>query len=160
MTGPLPRRGDRVPDARGAVSGGVVTVPERTQELIAAAAAEPAAGESMLLALCRLCVVGLSLMGAALVLLSSAGWTGVVAATDGTAAAAEDLQFDLGEDPGVDAARAGPVLTPDLTVTSDRWPLFVPTAVGVGWPRCSRSRCGPAGSPSGCWTCTGTPPGS
>jgi len=111
MTGPLPRRGDRVPDARGAVSGGVVTVPERTQELIAAAAAEPAAGESMLLALCRLCVVGLSLMGAALVLLSSAGWTGVVAATDGTAAAAEDLQFDLGEDPGVDAARAGPVLT-------------------------------------------------
>lgn len=99
MTGPLPRRGDRVPDARGAVSGGVVTVPERTQELIAAAAAEPAAGESMLLALCRLCVVGLSLTGAALVLLSSAGLDRVVAATDGTAAAAEDLQFDLGEGP-------------------------------------------------------------
>ena len=61
--------------------------------------AEPAAGESMLLALCRLCVVGLSLTGAALVLLSSAGLDRVVAATDGTAAAAEDLQFDLGEGP-------------------------------------------------------------
>lgn len=109
----------------------MVTVPGRAQELIAAVAADPAAAESMLLVLCRLCAVGLSLTGAALVLRSSAGVDRVVAATDGTAAV-EDLQFDLGEGPGVDAARDGPVLTPDLTAAGDRWPVFAPAAAGAG----------------------------
>lgn len=98
---------------------------------MAAVAADPAAEESTLLVLCRLCVVGLSVTGAALVLRSSAGVDRVVAATDGTAAV-EDLQFDLGEGPGVDAARDGPVLTPDLTVVGDRWPVFAPAAAGAG----------------------------
>lgn len=110
----------------------MVTVAERAQELTAAVAAEPAAGESALLVLCRLCVVELSVTDAALVLRSSAGLDPVVAVTDGTAAAVEDLQFDLGEGPGVDAARDGPVLTPDLTAASDRWPLFAPAAAGAG----------------------------
>ena len=47
----------------------------------------------------------------------------------------EELQFTLGEGPGVDAYADGrPVLVEDLTTMSDRWTQFVPAAqlLGVG----------------------------
>ena len=71
-----------------------------------------------LMVLCRLCAAGLSVTGAALVLLSSAGMR-VVAATDGTTVAVEDLEGPWGR-------RSGP---PVLT------PIYSSSATGG---RCSR----------------------
>ncbi len=71
--------------------------------------------------------------GVAMVLQSTVGLDRVVAATDGMAASAEELQFELGEGPGVDALRqGGPVLRADLQSAVGRWPLFAPAAQAAG----------------------------
>ena len=44
----------------------------------------------------------------------------------------EDLQFTLGQGPGVDAAAGSPVLVPDLLDAAGRWPAFVPAAAELG----------------------------
>jgi hypothetical protein len=46
--------------------------------------------------------------------------------------AMEDLQFTLGQGPGLDAAAGAPVLVPDLDAASARWPVFVPAAAELG----------------------------
>ena len=59
----------------------------------------------------------------------------VVHATDPIAAALENLQFTLGEGPGMDAFRLGrPVLVPDLEAASafERWPGFAHEAGATG----------------------------
>jgi hypothetical protein len=69
---------------------------------------------------------------AASVLVSGTG--DVVWRTDGASAQLDDLQFTLGEGPGVDAAASGElVLEPDLqAVPMQRWPTFTPAALELG----------------------------
>jgi len=70
--------------------------------------------------------------GAAVVLQSTAGLDRIVAAT-GIAMSIEDLQFELGEGPGVDAlSQDGPVLRSDLRSANARWPMFAPAALAAG----------------------------
>ena len=80
------------------------------------------------------CVRSIPVTGAALMLVDDSGPAGMVAATDGTAAAIEELQFTTGEGPCVDASRTGrPVLVPDLARTGHaRWPGFTAGAAGTG----------------------------
>ena len=52
--------------------------------------------------------------------------TGTLSATNDQAVHIDELQFDLGEGPCWDAMRTSkPVLEPDVTVRSDRWPAFI-----------------------------------
>lgn len=82
----------------------------------------------------------LPVSGAGLVLVDGADHpAGLVAASDGVAAALEDLQFTLGEGPCVDASRTGrPVLVADLAATdpyrggAGRWPAFTREALAAG----------------------------
>jgi hypothetical protein len=68
--------------------------------------------------------------GVGLALMSEGGGAGILAATSGQAQQMEDLQFELGEGPCMDASRLGhPVLCPDLDVDGHaRWPAFTPGA--------------------------------
>lgn len=84
-------------------------------------------------ALCASCASDLPMTGAAMVLQSSAGLDRVVAAAGGLAVTVEELQFELGEGPGVDALQQdGPVLRSDLQSAVGRWPMFAPAAMAVG----------------------------
>lgn len=67
-------------------------------------------------------------------LMSEHGHEGVVGATNGAAAAMEELQFTLGEGPCLDASRQGqPVFQPDLARTAPkRWPGFGPAVLEIG----------------------------
>jgi hypothetical protein len=65
----------------------------------------------------------------------------LVHASDPVGTALDNLQFILGEGPGVDAYRHGvPVLIPDLNAPAvlDRWPGFTPDAVAaeMSWICC------------------------
>ncbi len=44
----------------------------------------------------------------------------------------EELQFTLGQGPGIDAAAGAPVLVADLAAEAARRPVFVPAATGLG----------------------------
>jgi GAF domain-containing protein len=79
----------------------------------------------------------LSITGAGISMVTTAGNRGVVCATDDVSARIEDLQFTLGEGPCVEAANSGaPVLIPDLNTPGDsaveRWPAFIEGAGAVG----------------------------
>lgn len=78
--------------------------------------------------LCTACMDAVPVSGVGIALMTDAGHEGVVAATDGTAALMEDLQFTLGEGPCIDASQdRRPVLQPQLQGTgADRWPMFGP----------------------------------
>jgi GAF domain-containing protein len=87
--------------------------------------------------ICQLCVQMLSVTGAGISMVTSAGNRGVVCATDDVSARIEDLQLTLGEGPCVDAANSGaPVLIPDLNtpddIVVDRWPAFIEGAAAAG----------------------------
>ena len=63
------------------------------------------------------------------------GPEGVVLAWGGheASAALDDAQFTLGEGPSWQALAGGsPVLVPDLSTSSPRWPAFVSAALGLG----------------------------
>jgi hypothetical protein len=79
------------------------------------------------------CAEALGMTGVAVSVLTSGGGD-VVWRTDGVSARLDDLQFTLGEGPGVDAAASGElVLEPDLAaVPVQRWPVFTPAAVELG----------------------------
>jgi hypothetical protein len=84
-------------------------------------------------ALCISCAKSLPMAGAAIVLQSTVGLDRVVAATEGLATAVEELQFELGEGPGVLALRQdGPVLRSELRSAVTQWPMFAPAAVALG----------------------------
>ncbi|GAA2724745.1 ANTAR domain-containing protein [Actinocorallia aurantiaca] len=73
--------------------------------------------------------------GAALSLSTGTGAQALVFATDEIAAGVEELQFSLGEGPGVDAwTYGGASLAEDLESadTAARWPFFAPAAVAAG----------------------------
>jgi len=105
--------------------------------LIAEQPARPEAGTGVLSALQRLCgaiAQALSASGAGLSVMAENGVRGVTAAADPASAHTEELQFTLGEGPGVDAfATSRPVLMPDLADGAvSRWPIYVPAMEGLG----------------------------
>jgi hypothetical protein len=80
-----------------------------------------------------LCAEVLGVSGVAVSVLASGGGD-VVWRTDGVSVRLDDLQFTLGEGPGVDAAASGElVLEPNLdAVPVQRWPVFTPAALELG----------------------------
>jgi hypothetical protein len=85
------------------------------------------AGPSAPLVISRLCVESLGVSGAGVSTVTPTGKRSVLCATDATAALIEELQFTLGEGPGIDAFRdRAPVLISDLDepldFVVDRWP--------------------------------------
>jgi hypothetical protein len=82
----------------------------------------------------RWCADVLEMTGVAVSVLTSDGSGEVVWRTDGASGGLDDLQFTLGQGPGVDAAASGElVLEPDLAaVPVDRWPVFTPAALELG----------------------------
>ena len=80
-----------------------------------------------------LCAEALQVSGVAVSVLLPGGGD-VVWRTEGVSARLDDLQFTLGQGPGVDAAASGElVLEPDLeAVPLQRWPVFTPAALELG----------------------------
>ena len=87
--------------------------------------------------ICQTCVSTLPVTGAAVSVMTAAGHRGVVSATDEIAESLEDVQFTVGEGPGVVAFATGrAVLVADLEAP-DRdgarsWPAFRETANRLG----------------------------
>jgi hypothetical protein len=84
--------------------------------------------------LCEDCAAAIPVNGVGLALMTDSGHQGVLAASDRSARLVEDLQFELGEGPCLDASRSRmPVLLPDLARTAEsRWPAFGPAALDAG----------------------------
>ena len=85
----------------------------------------------------ELCIELAEVAGAGISLMTLAGNSGVLYASDDTAAQIEELQFVLGEGPCMDAFRGtGPVFIADLADPSeglgDRWPGFSRSAFALG----------------------------
>ena len=77
--------------------------------------------------ICRACVAGLDVDGAAISLLTASALSATLWASDATAELLEELQFTLGQGPCMEAATTGrPDLTPDLSDITDtsRWSIF------------------------------------
>jgi len=81
-----------------------------------------------------MCAQLLDVTGLAVSVLAPGGGNEVVWRTDEPSSRLDDLQFTLGQGPGVDAAETGEiVLEPDLaTVRIRRWEMFAPAAVELG----------------------------
>jgi GAF domain len=82
--------------------------------------------------ICRACVDGLGVDGAAISLLTASVARQTLAASDETADLLEDLQFTLNEGACMQAARTGrPVLVADLQHSSEvaRWPMFAAAVI-------------------------------
>lgn len=82
----------------------------------------------------QICASVTGMTGAGLMLMSGDAPRGSVATTDAVSTLIEDLQFELGEGPCVDAYRKDrPVLEPDLADPAvPRWVAFTPPAVAAG----------------------------
>ena len=108
-------------------------LPEHPARIVTAVSATP--DPDALPLFVRACARALPVSGVGLSLTSAAGdLDALVAASDGTALALEDLQFDLGEGPCLDASRSRrPVLAPDLARDArGRWPVFTGEALRGG----------------------------
>lgn len=109
----------------------------RVMALIAQQPASPQDRDGVLGSLRRLCAAAaqaLSASGAAVTVLAEDGVRGVTVAPDPASARIEELQFVLGEGPGIDAlADRRPVLVPDLVgEATDRWPVYTAAAGDLG----------------------------
>lgn len=82
----------------------------------------------------QVCAAVTGVTGAGLMLMSGDAPRGSVATTDAVSTLIEDLQFELGEGPCVDAFHQDrPVLEPDLAnPATPRWVAFAPPAVAAG----------------------------
>jgi hypothetical protein len=82
--------------------------------------------------ICRACVDGLDVDGAAMSVLTTSVARQTLHATDATAERLEDLQFSLNEGACIEAATTGrPVLVSDLHHSTEvvRWPIFAAAVV-------------------------------
>jgi hypothetical protein len=71
--------------------------------------------------------------GAAITVRTTSRVQELAAASDGWAAALEELQYTVGEGPGVEAFESGgPVLVSDLALDQDRWPGLTDSALPRG----------------------------
>jgi hypothetical protein len=115
--------------------GGFVSE-ERRLRLRSLLAVDGDGGSSMLTRICALAVSQLAVTGAGVTLLQRAGGPGgqrLASASDGVAARLEDLQFTVGEGPGLAAvASDAPVLVPDLAAVHARWPAFTAGGQAAG----------------------------
>jgi GAF domain-containing protein len=84
--------------------------------------------------LCAVCADTTATNGASIALIHDGTSRGSLCASDPTSELLDDLQFTLGEGPGIDACRDGlPVAEPDLAdPASPRWVAFTPPAVAAG----------------------------
>lgn len=84
--------------------------------------------------LCQVCAEVADVTGAGIMLMSGDVARGSVCSTNEVSAAIEQLQYDLGEGPCVDAYHLDrPVLEPDLAEpAASRWPAFTGPALEVG----------------------------
>ena len=104
---------------------------DRLARVAAALAAD--SGVDVLTRLCHACVDILSVDGAGVAVFDGVEHSGAVAVSDEAFARIDDLQFQLGEGPAIDAGRlARPVLEPDLSHAAAQWPAFVDAAVAAG----------------------------
>ena len=85
--------------------------------------------------LCRASVDLVDVVGAGIMLMDDHGNASALGSSDENTGVVEDLQFTLGEGPGIDAhAHGRPVLEPTLDdPVDDRWPVFAPAAVEAGF---------------------------
>jgi len=77
-----------------------------TKQILAAITAHDRAGRSLPELLCIDCTRVLDLSGAAMALMNDTGQQAVIGASGPLAAHLEDLQFELGEGPSVDASQS------------------------------------------------------
>ncbi|ADJ48275.1 hypothetical protein AMES_6450 [Amycolatopsis mediterranei S699] len=101
---------------------------------IAAAAEVPGRRDSWAQTVCLACVETLDQVDAAILALRGGTRSEeVLGASDQWAAKLAELQYTVGEGPGVEAFGSGsPVLVPDLSVEQVRWPGFADAALAVG----------------------------
>ncbi len=94
-----------------------------------AAASSQTPHESM----CNTCLGLLQVSGVGITLMSGTN-SGPVCSTDDRVAALEELQFTIGEGPGLDAHRGGVAISEPRLERSggERWPTFSPLALGHG----------------------------
>lgn len=107
---------------------------DRLGAALAAMAEVDGDAPSVLDRLCAATVKLLSLRGAGISLMSDGQLRGTAGVSDPGVAAVQELQFELGEGPCVDAwASLEPVLEPDLAEPQRvRWPAFGPAGVEAG----------------------------
>jgi len=93
-----------------------------------------AGGEFATKRLCAVCAEVAGATGAGIMLMSGDMHRGSICSTDEVSALIEQLQYDLGEGPCIDAWRLDrPVAEPDLAAASStRWMAFTPPAVAAG----------------------------
>ena len=83
--------------------------------------------------LCKACLELFPVSGAAIMLMGDIGNGSALGASDDIAGAVEDLQFTLGEGPGIEAhLRGRPALEADLAAPNARWSKFAPGALDLG----------------------------
>jgi hypothetical protein len=110
----------------------VVAGDRRMRILALLAGDEPVGGQTK--RLCRVCSEVSEVTGAGIMLMSGDVRRGSVCTTDEVSAVIEQLQYDLGEGPCVDAYRFDrPVLEPDLAdPATTRWVAFTGPALAAG----------------------------
>ncbi|KAA1427521.1 GAF and ANTAR domain-containing protein [Nocardioides antri] len=103
-------------------------------EILAALGVDGGSGRSLPEQLCVACTTTLGLDGAGIALMTDAGHQGVLGTYGEVATRLEDLQYELGEGPSVDASRRnGPALHAELTAGEmSLWPGFGPAAWAAG----------------------------
>jgi hypothetical protein len=91
-------------------------------------------GASLPSLVCVECTSAFDLLGTGMSLMNESGHQGVIGASGPIAAQLENLQYELGEGPSVDASRANsPVSHPDLSASAVMpWPGFGPAALDSG----------------------------
>ena len=127
QAGSSPRPGNR--------KGYCGSVPiDRLSEVLAAMAELDGAHPSALDRLCGAAVALLSLRGAGISLMVDGELRGTAGVSGSGVQAVQELQFELGEGPCVDAwARMSPILEPDLAhPLRARWPAFAAGALDAG----------------------------
>jgi hypothetical protein len=97
--------------------------------LIGAPDGEP----SSLATVCHAITTLLPMCGAAIVLMGNRSTQGIASTTDSLTASIQDLEFTLGEGPGIEAfSQIEAVCIHDLDSVASRWAFFAPAASGLG----------------------------
>ena len=106
----------------------------RVVEILAEVQGSAAEGSGLADRLVRVGRDAMDVTGVGLSLMTGAGPSAVLAASDGSARVIEELQFSLGEGPCVDSVKTGrPVLHGDLAQTAlELWPGFTAGALDAG----------------------------
>lgn len=122
--------GDR---SGGPKEGAIVAIEGRREWILACVAAEDGTHTRLPESICVVCVRLVGVTGAGLTMIAGEGQLALVHATDTVAGMLEEAQLTVGEGPCVDTfIGRGPVLVPDVSKDSGRWPAFGPHATAAG----------------------------